>query len=58
MGDEYETRRFKPKFRDPNTLSVEQLTDPDYGLKQIQKLSNKLGSPIAADSCSRCHHCR
>lgn len=25
----------EPKFRDPSTLTAEQLTDPDYRLKQV-----------------------
>lgn len=44
----------EPKFRDPNTLSTEQLTDPDYALKQLEKL-NKGRLSI---TCSKCHHCR
>ena len=44
----------KPKFRDPNELSYEQLTDPDYALKQLVKRS---GGKISI-TCSKCHHCR
>ena len=44
----------KPKFRDPSELSHEQLTDPDYALKQLTKLSGGK-FPI---TCSKCHHCR
>jgi hypothetical protein len=29
----------KPKFRDSTELSPEQLTDPDYRLKQLEKLN-------------------
>ncbi len=43
-----------PKFRDPNSLSPEQLTDPDYALKQIEKLN---GGKLSI-TCSKCHHCR
>jgi len=44
----------EPKFRDPNQLSIEQLTDPDYALKQLEKLNEgKLSI-----TCSKCHHCR
>jgi len=43
-----------PKFRDPNRLSSEQLTDPDYALKQIEKLN---GGRLSI-TCSKCHHCR
>ena len=46
--------RNKPKFRDPSELSPEQLTDPDYRLKQLEKLNEgKLSI-----TCSKCHHCR
>ncbi len=44
----------KPKFRDPNELSYEQLTDPDYALKQLTKRS---GGRFSI-TCSKCHHCR
>jgi len=44
----------EPKFRDPRELSPEQLTDPDYALKQLEKLNRgKLSI-----TCSKCHHCR
>ncbi len=44
----------KPKFRDPIQLSSEQLTDPDYRLKQLEKLN---GGKLSI-TCSKCHHCR
>lgn len=44
----------KPKFRDYDELSQEQLTDPDYALKQLVKRS---GGKISI-TCSKCHHCR
>lgn len=44
----------EPKFRDPSTLSTEQLTDPDYALKQLEKLN---GGRLSI-TCSKCHHCR
>ena len=44
----------KAKFRDPNKLSQEQLTDPDYALKQLAKRS---GGRFSI-TCSKCHHCR
>ena len=44
----------KPKFRDRNQLSPEQLTDPDYALKQLEKLN---GGKLSI-TCSKCHHCR
>lgn len=44
----------KPKFRNANKLSQEQLTDPDYALKQLEKLN---GGKLSI-TCSKCHHCR
>lgn len=44
----------EPKFRDPRELSLEQLTDPDYRLKQLEKLNGGKLSIL----CSKCHHCR
>ena len=35
-------------------LTIEQLTDPDFRLKQLEKLS-KGKFQI---TCSKCHHCR
>ena len=46
--------RIEPKFRKSNELSTEQLTDPDYRLKQLEEI-NKGTLSI---SCSKCHHCR
>jgi len=43
-----------PKFRDPSTMTIEQLTDPDYRLKQLEKLN---GGKLSI-TCSKCHHCR
>jgi len=62
MGRKEKTTEFKsdiseatkPKFRDSTKLSPEQLTDPDYRLKQLEKLNRGKFSII----CSRCHHCR
>ncbi len=44
----------EPKFRDRSKLSPEQLTDPDYALKQLEKLN---GGKLSV-TCSKCHHCR
>lgn len=44
----------EPRFRDPTELSPDQLTDPDYALKQLEKL-NEGKLPV---TCSKCHHCR
>lgn len=44
----------EPKFRDSSELSPEQLTDPDYALKQLEKLN---GGKLSI-TCSKCHHCR
>jgi hypothetical protein len=62
MGDEKMVKGFKndvleaiePKFRDPRELSPEQLRDPDYALKQLEKLN---GGKLSI-TCSKCHHCR
>ena len=43
----------EPKFIDSEKLTTEQLTDPDYRLKQLMKQN---GNHPAI--CSRCHHCR
>lgn len=42
------------KFRKCGDLSLEQRTDPDYRLKQLEKLN---GGKLSI-TCSRCHHCR
>jgi len=47
-------QRIEPQFRNPNELSQEQLTDPDYSIKQIEKMNNVKFSIV----CSKCHHCR
>lgn len=44
----------RPKFRKVSELTTEQLNDPDFRLKQIEKL-NKDKLQI---TCSKCHHCR
>jgi hypothetical protein len=44
----------KPKFKRKKNLTKEQLADPDYRLKFLQKEFN-LGKVIG---CSKCHHCR
>jgi len=44
----------KPKFRNSSELTTEQLNDPDFRLKQLEKL-NKGKATI---TCSKCHHCR
>ena len=44
----------EPEFRDHSELSHEQLTDPDYTLKQLEKLN---GGKLSI-TCSKCHHCR
>ena len=43
-----------PKFRNPEEMTEEELTDPDYHLKQLAKLS---GGKFSL-TCSKCHHCR
>jgi len=44
----------EPKFRDPATMTDEELHDPDYRLKQLAKQSGGGFKP----TCSKCHHCR
>jgi len=43
----------EPKFIDPRELTAEQLTGPDYALKQLMKLNGQYKL-----TCSKCHHCR
>ena len=43
-----------PLFVDKSKLSYEQLHDPDYALKELEKLNNGKYSI----TCSKCHHCR
>jgi hypothetical protein len=42
-----------PVFVDPS-LITEEMRDPDYALKQLEKLNN--GKYLI--TCSKCHHCR
>jgi len=46
-------KAYEPRFLNPDELSVEQSTDPDYALKQLEKLN---GGKLEI-TCSRCHHC-
>jgi len=46
----------EPKFRDIREFSEEQLTDPDYRLKQIARDAGI--SEVDMLVCSKCHHCR
>ncbi len=43
-----------PRFIAKSLLQQEQINDPDYRLKFLEKLYGKK-YPI---SCSKCHHCR
>jgi len=43
-----------PVFRDRCLLSPEELTDPDFGIKQLAVLN---GGRYDI-TCSKCHHCR
>ena len=45
--------KIKPKFRNPDDMTEEELTDPDYRLKQLMKQNDT--DPL---TCSKCHHCR
>jgi len=46
----------KPKFINPDELTEEQLTDPDYRIKQIAKQAGIDERKMLI--CSKCHHCR
>ena len=50
----YTAETIEPKFRKENELSLEQRTDPDYALRQLEKLN---GGKLEI-TCSKCHHCR
>ena len=55
MSEMEKIRRLKkPKFRNGSELTTEQLNDPDFRLKQLEKLS----SEKFQITCSKCHHCR
>ena len=43
-----------PLFRDRSLLSPEELNDPDFALKDLERLNNGRYSV----TCSKCHHCR
>ena len=43
-----------PIFRDRSLLSEEQLNDPDFALKELEKIERGRYSV----TCSKCHHCR
>ncbi len=46
----------EPRFRDPATMTYEELNDPDYALKRIAR---QVGIPESRMLvCSKCHHCR
>ncbi|MBU1204044.1 MAG: hypothetical protein KKG60_03180 [Nanoarchaeota archaeon] len=44
----------KLKFRKESELTLEQRTDPDYRIKQLEKLN--IGKLLI--TCAKCHHCR
>jgi hypothetical protein len=43
-----------PLFVDRASLTYEELNDPDYPLKELERLNNGKYSL----TCSKCHHCR
>ena len=43
-----------PVFVDRSLLSEEELTDPDYALKQLAVINKG----VYSITCSKCHHCR
>lgn len=45
-----------PRFLNPEDLTEEQLTDPDYRLKQLAKEAGLEEGEVLV--CSKCHHCR
>ena len=49
----YQGYDIEPKFIAPDKLTVEQLTDPDYSIKQIMRMNGQ-----HTMACSKCHHCR
>lgn len=49
-----ELSNIEPKFRNPSELPPEALIDPDFRLKQLEKLN---GGKLEI-TCSKCHHCR
>lgn len=44
------------KFRNEWELTEEQLTDPDYSMKQLAKMAGINEQRLMV--CSKCHHCR
>jgi len=46
----------EPKFRNPDDMTIEELTDPDYAKKQIMRLFGN--GDVDLLTCSKCHHCR
>ena len=46
----------KPRFRSISELTEEQLTDPDYSLKQLARETGISENQMII--CSKCHHCR
>ena len=45
-----------PSFRDPATMTPEELNDPDYAKKRLAKDFGN--DDIDILTCSKCHHCR
>ena len=52
----YQISKIEPSFRDPATMTEEELTDPDYALKKLTR--DFANGNIDILTCSRCHHCR
>lgn len=48
-----EKETIEPKFRNPDDMTEEELTDPDYSLKRLAK-----DYGVHLLTCSKCHHCR
>ena len=45
-----------PQFRDPATMTEEELTDPDFRQRQILKDAGLNEEEVL--TCTQCHHCR
>ena len=52
----YQIGKIEPSFRDPASMTEDELTDPNYALKKLAKDFGNGNTDIL--TCSRCHHCR
>ena len=56
VGERNKAKVKEPKFIDPEKLTREQLTDPDYSLKKIARDAGISETEMIV--CSKCHYCR